>query len=143
MGCARCILLRRCTQCSFTWHTMIQILIFLIDFRADAHFIRAHLAETTSAPLPLELRVLPQSSNRTPRRRCRWCPVRKKHPYQHPKFSKEGPTTTKGPLSNTIPSESTYETVHAPPATVFLQALHVQIPTLCLLTVVLPQKVHA
>jgi len=36
----------------------------------------------------------------------------------------------------------TYETVHAPPATVFLQPLHFQIPTECLLTVFLPQKVQ-
>ena len=36
----------------------------------------------------------------------------------------------------------TYETVHAPPATVFLQALQVQIPTECRFTVFLPQKVQ-
>ena len=34
------------------------------------------------------------------------------------------------------------ETVHAPPATVFLQALHSQIPTAVRLTESLPQKVH-
>jgi hypothetical protein len=39
-------------------------------------------------------------------------------------------------------SRHTYETVHAPPATVFLQALQVQIPTECRFTVFLPQKVH-
>ena len=36
----------------------------------------------------------------------------------------------------------TYETVHAPPATVFLQPLHFQMPTACRLTVFLPQNVH-
>ena len=36
----------------------------------------------------------------------------------------------------------TYETVYAPPATVFLQDLQFQIPTECLLTVVFPQNVH-
>src|ERR1700760_267942 len=40
-------------------------------------------------------------------------------------------------------SVQTYDTVHAPPATVFLHALQVQIPTECLLTVFLPQKLHA
>lgn len=40
-------------------------------------------------------------------------------------------------------STLTYETVQAPPATVFLHALHSQIPTECLFTVVLPQKLHA
>lgn len=38
--------------------------------------------------------------------------------------------------------DATYETVHAPPATVFLHDLHVQIPTECLFTVVLPQNVQ-
>ena len=36
----------------------------------------------------------------------------------------------------------TYETVHAPPATVFLQPLHFQIPTECRLTVFFPQNVQ-
>ena len=36
----------------------------------------------------------------------------------------------------------TYDTVYAPPATVFLHALQLQIPTECLLTVVLPQNVQ-
>jgi hypothetical protein len=36
----------------------------------------------------------------------------------------------------------TYETVHAPPAIVFLQLLQFQIPTECLLTEFLPQKVQ-
>lgn len=36
----------------------------------------------------------------------------------------------------------THDTVYAPPATVFLHDLQVQIPTECLLTVVFPQNVH-
>lgn len=36
----------------------------------------------------------------------------------------------------------TYDTVYAPPATVFLQDLQSQIPTECLLTVGFPQKVQ-
>jgi hypothetical protein len=44
---------------------------------------------------------------------------------------------------STTASTLTYETVQAPPATVFLHALHCQIPTECLFTVVLPQKLHA
>jgi hypothetical protein len=41
-----------------------------------------------------------------------------------------------------VGSSSTYETVQAPPATVFLHALHFQIPTECRLTVFFPQKVQ-
>lgn len=40
------------------------------------------------------------------------------------------------------PLGTTYETVYAPPATVLLQLLQFQMPTECLLTVVLPQNVH-
>lgn len=36
----------------------------------------------------------------------------------------------------------TYETVHAPPATVLPQPLQFQMPTECRLTVFLPQNVH-
>lgn len=36
----------------------------------------------------------------------------------------------------------TYDTVYAPPATVFLHDLQSQIPTECLLTVVFPQNVQ-
>lgn len=36
----------------------------------------------------------------------------------------------------------TYETVHAPPATVFLHPLQFQMPTECRFTVFLPQKVQ-
>lgn len=42
------------------------------------------------------------------------------------------------PMSNHF----TYETVHAPPATVFLHPLQVQMPTECRLTVFLPQNVQ-
>lgn len=37
---------------------------------------------------------------------------------------------------------STYDTVQAPPATVFLHDLQLHIPTECRFTVVLPQNVH-
>ena len=48
-------------------------------------------------------------------------------------------------VSIPLPAElqhCTHETVHAPPATVFLQPRHFQIPTECLFTVVLPQNVQ-
>ena len=45
-------------------------------------------------------------------------------------------------LSKTVFTMYTYETVHAPPATVFLHDLHVQMPTECRLTVFFPQKEH-
>jgi hypothetical protein len=52
-------------------------------------------------------------------------------------------------IARTSPSEGmlessivTYDTVYAPPATVFLQDLQSQIPTECLLTVVFPQNVQ-
>lgn len=42
-----------------------------------------------------------------------------------------------------VKKAATYETVQAPPATLFLQALHSQIPTDLRLTVFLPQNVQA
>lgn len=45
-------------------------------------------------------------------------------------------------VSAQITAAYTYDTVQAPPATVFLQDLQDQIPTACLFTVGLPQNVQ-
>lgn len=93
---------------------------------------------------PSHLRNLPQPPNRTPRSRSSRCPAPPPSAFhsQHHADSKKHPPDPHPQAPKAAKSTSTYDTVHAPPATVFLQLLQLQMPTLCRLTVVLPQKVH-
>lgn len=83
-------------------------------------------------PSSLHLRNLPQSPNRRPSRSGSRCPGE----------SRQLTITVKQQLGPSFAAPLTYETVHAPPATVFWHPLHFQMPTECRFTVFFPQKVQ-
>ena len=83
--------------------------------------------------------VLPRQKNKTIASAC--FPLTCPNPYPRRLKSPSMPMNSNQPKKKNE-KKKTHETVHAPPATVFLQLPHLQIPTECRLTVVLPQKVQ-